>query len=220
MFDDLPRDPSLADPLPVSPLPLLTRWLDEAVAGRGTRNPLAISLATVGLDGRPRLRVVLCRGFESDPGHLVFYTNRESDKGRELEAHPFAAASFFWDGMQRQVRIEGPVTLSPDAESDAYFASRPRPSQIAAWASRQSQPIASREALLARLEQETDRLGGPDGAPVPRPPHWGGYRVHFERIEFWVGAEGRAHDRARYTRRLGPDGTILDGAWQVERLQP
>lgn len=220
MFEDLPTDPSLADPLPASPLPLLARWLDEAVTARPTRNPLALSLATVGLDGRPRLRVVLCRGFEPDPGHVVFYTNRDSDKGRELAAHPFAAATFHWDGMQRQVRIEGPVVVSPEAESDAYFASRPRPSQIAAWASAQSRPIASRQALLDRLDAETGRHGGPSGPAVPRPPHWGGYRLCFERIEFWVGSEGRAHDRARYVRHLARDGRVVDPAWTVERLQP
>lgn len=220
MFEDLPTDPSLADPLPGSPLPLLARWLDEAVAGSGTRDPLALSLATVTPDGRPRLRVVLCRGFEPDPGYLVFYTNRRSDKGRELAAHPFAAATFHWDRLQRQVRIEGPVAPSPEAESDGYFASRPRPSQIAAWASEQSRPIASRKALLHRLDEATERFGGTEGPTVPRPAHWGGYRLHIERIEFFVGSEGRAHDRARYTRRLAPDGAPIDSDWRVDRLQP
>lgn len=219
MFEDPPHDPSLTDPLPASPLPLLARWFEEASAARTTRNPHAMSLATIGLDGRPRARVVLRQGFEPDPGHLVFYTNRESDKGRELANSPFAAAIFHWDGLGRQVRIEGPVALSPDAESDAYFASRPRASQIAAWGSAQSQPIASREAMVAGLEARARQFGAV-GAPVPRPPHWGGYRLTFERIEFWISSEARAHDRARYTRRLGRGGEVIDGTWRVERLQP
>lgn len=219
MFEDPPRDPSLADPLPASPVPLLARWFDEASAARTTRNPHAMSIATIGLDGRPRARVVLRQGFDAESGHLVFYTNRESDKGRELAKTPFAAAIFHWDAMGRQVRIEGPVVQSPDSESDAYFASRPRASQIAAWGSAQSQPIASRAAMVANLEARAREFGD-DGPPVPRPPHWGGYRLHFERIEFWIGADTRAHDRACYTRRLGPRGEGLDGGWRVERLQP
>jgi len=220
MFQDLPSDPSLADPLPASPAPLLARWLDEARTGSGTRNPLAMSLATVDRDGRPRARILLCRGFEPDPGYLVFYTNRKSAKGEELAATPYAAATFHWDALQRQVRIEGPVVPSPEAESDAYFDSRPRSSQIAARASDQSRPIASRDALLARLDAETARCGGADGPPVQRPAHWGGYRLYFERVELWVGAEGRAHDRARFVRRLGADGRIESPDWQVDRLQP
>jgi pyridoxamine 5'-phosphate oxidase len=219
MFEEPPRDPSLADPLPTQPISLLARWFEEASQGRVTRNPHAMSIATVGLDGRPRSRVVLRQGFEPDPGYLVFYTNRDSDKGRELAKTPFAAATFHWDAMGRQVRIEGPIVLSPDEESDTYFDSRPRPAQIAAWGSAQSQPIASRDVMIRRF-REREAYFGSEGAPVPRPPHWGGYRLHFERIEFWIGADTRAHDRACYTRRLGAGGAVVDGNWTVERLQP
>ncbi len=220
-FRDVPEDPSLADPLPDSPFAILGRWLDEARGRQVQRNPWAMAVATCDGEGRPSLRLVLCRGYEPDPGYVVFYTNRESRKGRELAARPQAAATFHWDALQRQVRLEGPVTLSPEAESDAYFAGRPRPSQVAAWASAQSRPMATRQALLSELERSEARFGGPDGPPVPRPPHWGGYRLYIERVELWVGSEGRAHDRALWERRLEPglDG-FRGGAWSVARLQP
>ncbi|MDJ0851374.1 MAG: pyridoxamine 5'-phosphate oxidase [Myxococcota bacterium] len=221
MFRDVPDDPSLADPLPASPFPILGRWLDDARSQRVQRNPWAMAVATTDGAGRPSLRVVLCRGYEPDPGYVVFYTNRESRKGLELAASPNAAASFHWDSLQRQVRLEGPVTLSPDAESDAYFAGRPRPSQVAAWASAQSRPIESREELLEELARTDARFGGPDGPPVPRPPHWGGYRLHVERAELWVGSEGRAHDRALWERTLEPAGEGFRACdWRVSRLQP
>ena len=212
-FEDLPSDPSLADPLPASPFVVLARWLDEARSERTTRNPDAIALATLGEDGHPALRIVLCRGFEPAEGAIVFYTNRRSRKGRELAKHPYAAATFHFDAQQRQARLEGPVALVADAESDAYFAGRPRNAQIAAWASEQSEPIASRAALLDKLSDTERRFGGADAAaPVPRPPHWGGYRLRAERVELWVGSEGRAHDRVRWER---------EGAgWRAARLQP
>jgi pyridoxamine 5'-phosphate oxidase len=209
-FDDLPADPSLADPLPGSPFVILARWLDEARNARATPNPDAIALATAGADGRPSLRMVLCRGFDAEDGSIVWYTNRRSRKGRDLAARPFASATFFWDAPQRQARLEGLVELATDAESDAYFASRPRNAQISAWASDQSEPIASREALLAKLRETEARLAHLD--PVPRPPHWGGYRLRADRVELWVGSAGRAHDRVRFERT--PSG------WNATRLQP
>lgn len=228
-FQEVPSDPSLADPLPASPFETLERWLDEARAGAVQRNPAAMTVATVSPDGRPSLRVVLCRGFEPDPGYVVFYTSYASRKGRELAGRPYAAATFHWDALQRQARLEGPVVRSPEAESDAYFAGRPRPAQISAWASAQSEPIASREALLEKLRAVEERFGGagPDRLPtsglppLPRPPDWGGYRLHAQRIELWVGSEGRAHDRARWERALVPEGDGFRGsAWTVSRLQP
>lgn len=189
---------------------MLGRWLDEAWAQRVQRNPNAMSVATVGEHGRPSLRVVLCRGFEPEPGYVVFYTDRESRKGSELAAKPFAAATFHWDALQRQARLEGAVVLSPDDESEAYFAGRPRPAQVAAWASRQSRPLGSREELLEKLRETEARFG--DG-PIPRPPNWGGYRLVAERVELWVGSEGRAHDRALWEREP-------EGPWRVSRLQP
>ena len=209
-FDDLPADPSLADPLPASPFAILARWLDEARAARATPNPDAIALATAGADGRPSLRMVLCRGFDAEDGSIVWYTNRRSRKGRDLAARPFASATFFWDAVQRQARLEGLVALATDTESDAYFASRPRNAQISAWASDQSDPIASREALLAKLRDTEARLAQLD--PVPRPPHWGGYRLRADRVELWVGSAGRAHDRVRFERTAA--------GWSATRLQP
>ncbi len=221
-FEDVPSDPSLADPLPVEPLALLGRWLAEARSGKVQRNPGAMSLATVDEEGRPSLRTVLCRGFDEEAGFVVFYTNRRSQKGRQLAARPRAAAQFHWDALQRQARLEGPVVPSPDEESDAYVAGRPRLAQIAAWASEQSESFASRAALLERLAETARRFGGDDaGPPVPRPPHWGGYRLFPERVELWVGSEGRAHDRARWERPLRSEGAGFAGSpWSLARLQP
>lgn len=244
-FEPAPRDPSLADPLPASPLPLLERWLAEATERSGLPNPDAMALATVDAHGVPRVRIVLCRGFDARQGRLVFYTNRESAKGRELAAHPVASAVFHWDVLSRQARVSGPVVAVSDAESDTYFARRHRVSQLAARASRQSEPIASREALLERIRAEAERFGGfEDGAPVPRPPHWGGYALLARRVELWVGAEGRAHDRALWTREdwtredwtrevwkrevgerevAGPElaeDDLARAPWSVQRLQP
>jgi pyridoxamine 5'-phosphate oxidase len=221
IFEDVPTDPSLADPLPDSPFGILGRWLDEARSQRVQRNPTAMSLATVCDEGRPSLRVVLCRGFEPDPGYVVFYTDRDSRKGRALAARPYAAATFHWDALQRQARLEGPVVQSPVAESDAYFAGRPRPSQIAAWSSRQSQPLASREAFLEMLRTTQSRFDAEGTATIPRPPNWGGYRLFVERIELWVGSLGRAHDRALWSRPIEPwEGWFRGGDWSVTRLQP
>lgn len=221
IFEEIPKDASLADPLPAEPLALLGRWLDEARSERVQRNPGAMALATVDGEGRPSLRTVLCRGFDPQAGFLVFYTNRRSQKGCELAARSRAAAHFHWDALQRQVRLEGPVAASPEQESDAYFSGRPRTSQIAAWASDQSEPLPSREALLERIARTAERFGGDTGHQVPRPPHWGGYRLFPERVELWVGSEGRAHDRARWDRELQPEGAGWAGAtWSLTRLQP
>jgi pyridoxamine 5'-phosphate oxidase len=192
--------PLLPDPLPPSPLGLLESWLAEASAAM--RNAGAMTLATVTPDGRPCARMVICRGFDARAGWLVFYTDRESAKGAELAANPHAALVFHWDALQRQVRIEGPVTISPDAESDAYWASRPLEARVAAVASEQSRPIASRGELLARVEAAARRHDG--GAP--RPARWGGYRVWAERVELWVGQPARIHDRAVWTRPLARAG--------------
>jgi pyridoxamine 5'-phosphate oxidase len=209
-FEDLPADPSLADPLPASPFAILGRWLDEARRERATPNPDAVALATADEAGHPAVRMVLCRGFDPEDGSIVWYTNRRSRKGRELAAQPWASAAFFWDGTQRQARLEGPVAFATDAESDAYFASRPRNAQISAWASDQSEPIASRHALLEKLRDTEARFASTD--PVPRPPHWGGYRLRAERVELWVGSAGRAHDRVRWERAAR--------GWSATRLQP
>jgi len=176
-----------------------------------------MTLATVDPEGRPSARMVICRGLDVREGWLVFYTDRESAKGRALEVHPYAALVFHWDAHERQVRIAGPVTRSPDPESDTYWNARPRDARIAAAASDQSCPIESRAAFLAKVEREARRAGD----DIPRPKRWGGYRVWAERVELWVGQPARAHDRALWTRALAPSGDGFSGGpWRATRLQP
>ncbi len=217
-----PPDPEvrrLPDHLPESPLPVLGRWLEEAHAESGQDDPMAMGLATTGPDGAPDLRMVMCRGVDLRSGWVVFYSDGRSPKGEALLARPQAALVLYWDKLHRQVRIEGPVVPLPDQEVDTYFASRPRDAQISAWSSEQSHALESRAALLERIQQTERRFEGEQ--VVPRPPYWGGYRVWIERIELWVGLPGRAHDRARWTRKLtkGGDGFVCE-AWSVTRLQP
>jgi len=208
--------PPLPEPLPASPLELLESWMQEAFAS--IRNAHAMTLATVEPDGRPSARMVLCRGFDRQVGWLVFYTERESAKGRALATTPRAALVFHWDAVERQVRVAGPVTDVPDTESDAYWAGRPPDARAAASASEQSRPLASRAAFLARIADVTARARGGD---VSRPKRWGGYRVWAERVELWVGQPGRAHDRARWTRPLTRAGeTFAGGPWLGTRLMP
>jgi len=189
----------------LDPLRQFQSWMDEAFAAK-VPEPNAMTLATVGADGRPSTRIVLIKGFDSRG--LVWFTNYESRKGRELAAHPVAALQFHWVELERVVRIEGTVERVDDAESDAYFASRPLDSRIGAWASPQSEVIASRGVLVANAAKVSARfLLNP-----PRPPHWGGFRLQPDTWEFWQGRKSRLHDRLRY--RL--DG----GTWRRERLAP
>ncbi len=166
-----------------------------------------VALATADEAGRPSVRVVLLRGV--DPRGFVFFTNYNSRKGRELDATGHAALCFHWAALDEQIRVEGTVERLPGAESDAYFASRPRGSQLGAWASDQSAILASRETLEEAYRAIERRF---DGQPVPRPPFWGGYRLVPARIEFWYGRPDRLHDRILYTREAG--------AWKIERLYP
>jgi len=209
-----PPNLPLPEPLPSDPLPLVAEWLAEAAAR--VRNSTSMALATVDPDGRPTARMVICRGFDARAGCLVFYTDRDSDKGAALAAHPRAAVIFHWDAVERQIRIEGPVSHAPDGDSDAYWASRPPDARVAASASEQSRPLASRAILLRRVG-ELDARGG----DVPRPKRWGGYRVWAERVELWVGQPARVHDRARWVRALSADGDgFAGGPWSATRLMP
>jgi pyridoxamine 5'-phosphate oxidase len=178
-----------------------------------------MTLATSTLEGWPAARIVLCKDVVGVPGYVVFYTNFQSRKGLELAKNPRAAAVMHWDHMHRQVRIEGLVETAPAADSDAYFASRAHGSRVGAWASAQSRPVASREALLAQVREAAARF--PEGE-VPRPSFWGGYRLWAEAVELWVAGEARIHDRARWTRTLErtAEGGVRPGPWSVTRLQP
>jgi len=219
----------LPDPLPAEPLQVARDWVADATQRMDQPNPNAMVLATVDSAGHPSARVVLCKQIAPDPGYIVFYTNYQSRKGMELAATGRAAIVMHWDHLHRQVRIEGAIVRSPAAESDAYFASRPWQSRLGAWASAQSQPVKSRAALHDSLEAMARRFETPSPTepssrdfPVPRPPHWGGYRLWADAVELWMEGEARIHDRARWTRTLNlkDDGLFEPGPWTVTRLQP
>ncbi|HEY0614115.1 MAG TPA: pyridoxamine 5'-phosphate oxidase [Candidatus Elarobacter sp.] len=195
-----------AEVVAADPFEQFRGWLDDALQKEAIVEPNAMTVATVGANGRPSARVVLLRQWDSRG--FVFYTNYESRKGGELTVHPYAALLFWWGALERQIRIEGTVERILPVESDAYFESRPRGHRLSAWASRQSGVVPDREALQRAMTDAEARFPG----EVPRPPFWGGFRVAPDRFEFWQGRPNRVHDRVVYDR--GPDG------WAISRLSP
>lgn len=214
----LPRDPAASryehigkglrrSDLDPNPIKQFANWFTTAIE-TGIRDVNAMSLATAGQDAKPSVRIVLLKSFDEDG--FVFFTNYESEKGKQLEANPYAALGFYWIELDRQIRISGKVDKTSRKESETYFHSRPVGSQLSAWASRQSAVLDGRRVLDARMEEMNERFAN---KRVPLPPHWGGYRLKPDNMEFWQGRSNRLHDRFRYTRQS-------DGSWLIERLAP
>jgi pyridoxamine 5'-phosphate oxidase len=196
------------------PIGMFRRWMHDSVRA-GLHEPNAFVLSTVGADGTPASRIVLLKGL--DARGFVFFTNYESRKAVELAENPRCSLLFPWHQLERQVRVEGTATRLTDAENDAYFATRPRGSQVGAWASPQSEIVPSRAVLDTAYEQVLTRFGE---GPVPRPDHWGGYCVAPDQVEFWQGRLGRMHDRLRYRREQAAGSDGAGTAWVTERLAP
>ena len=214
----LPRDPAASryehigkglrrSDLNPDPIKQFANWFTTAIEA-GIRDVNAMSLATAGQDAKPSVRIVLLKSF--DEHGFVFFTNYESEKGKQLEANPYAALGFYWIELDRQIRIRGKVDKTSRKESETYFHSRPVGSQLSAWASRQSAVLDGRRVLDARMEEMNERFAN---KRVPLPPHWGGYRLKPDNLEFWQGRSNRLHDRFRYTRQS-------DGSWPIQRLAP
>ena len=209
---------------------MVSTWLDHAWAVRPQPNPHAVVLATVAQNGQPSARLVLCKEINVELGYCVFYTNYRSRKAIELARNDRASMVFFWDGLHRQIRIEGRVTKSPAEESDMYFATRDWDKQLSAWCSDQSAPIDSRSAMhekviaTARHLKLVDERGQfpnrEPSEPIPRPPYWGGYRLWAGAVELWTEGEGRVHDRGYWQRNLGEIPGGHHGSWRATRLQP
>jgi pyridoxamine 5'-phosphate oxidase len=222
VLDALSLGHGLPDPLPHNPFPILKAWHDEAAQDKRIADANAMVLATCTPTGEPSARVVLCKAIEEAPGNLVFYTNYASRKGRELDSNPKASCVFYWEEFGRQARVEGRVERVSAAESDEYFASRALLSRIGAIASLQSTPMTKRSDLIERVLTTVKELGIPPheilipGAahPIPRPPTWGGFRIHATRVELWAAHKNRLHDRAAWTRTEGAS------EWSHTRLFP
>lgn len=216
---------TLPSPAPADPVPLVSSWLAETVSTGLLKNPNAMALATANRAGAPSVRMVLLKEI-APAGYAVFYSNYQSRKGGELDENPRAAAVLYWEPLGRQVRFEGPIVRSPSAESDAYFATRPALSQLNAWSSAQSQRLVQPADLERAAEKAARQFGVEHGGiaarPVPRPPHWGGYRLWFETVELWAEGAHRFHERLRYRRDLerADAHAYRVGGWSAERLQP
>ena len=232
-MSDLFAVPRLPKELPADPLQWVKDWLAEAFEKKTQRNPHSMTCVTVDSESRPTARMVLCKDLVPDPGYVVFYTNYNSEKSQHIAHNNNVALVLHWDALGRQVRIDGQAIKSPAEESDAYFASRDWVSQIGAWGSDQSNPLESRSALIAQVRERAIKLGVDaaknlrsiavsDRNAIPRPPHWGGYRVWARRVELWIEGRDRIHDRARWERTLEEDGedSFVTGEWISSRLQP
>jgi pyridoxamine 5'-phosphate oxidase len=189
------------------PIKQFANWFTAAIEAK-IKDVNAMSLATASADGKPSVRIVLLKGFDQDG--FVFFTNYESEKGRQLADNPHAALGFYWIELDRQIRISGPTTKTTREESQSYFHSRPLGSQLGAWASKQSEVLDARRVLDARMAQITERFAEKE---IPLPPHWGGFRLKPQQMEFWQGRANRLHDRFRYTAEP-------DGSWSIDRLSP
>lgn len=225
--------PTLPERLPDNPMDWAEAWLQEATTQSVQRNPNSMTFVSVADNGQPSARVVLCKSFVADPGYLVFYTNYKSRKVDELVSQPGVAATFHWDALGRQIRLEGLAVYSPDVESDEYFATRDWGSQIGAWGSDQSAALTSRQALREQVRDRARALGvdvsddlqtldGEQKPRIARPPHWGGIRIWPTHIELWIEGADRIHERAIWSRSLTPAGDhdFTASPWIGSRLQP
>ena len=223
----------LPDELPADPMHWADAWIKEAMASEIQRNPNSMTVVTVDANANPSARVVLCKDFVPDPGYLVFYTNYQSRKVKELDQCPNVAAVFHWDALGRQIRIEGLAVRSPEAESDAYFQTREWGSQLGAWGSDQSEVLESREALITQLRERAAQLGlslsddlkslsSPEVPTIERPSHWGGIRIWASAIELWIEGKDRIHDRGWWKREIvrASEDAFSTTPWIGTRLQP
>ena len=218
----------LSQSMTQNPLLLLQSWFNEAIELDLQPNPDSMAIATTNSQGLPNVRMVLCKEINTEEGYVIFYTNYNSVKSMEIKENPKCSALFHWDKLGYQIRIRGELLQSPDEENDAYFASRHLGSQVGAWASNQSNPIEDKQALDDQFRKILDRFNltsesiTQNEQKIPRPPHWGGYRLWIEEIEFWLNQEDRLHDRLHFRRALtiSNEGIKTEKNWTVKRLQP